>query len=80
MKEKSDSSRKNNVEMKYGLGYAELLILEIQKPKIPPSMRNNIQNISKNNSKSNFDSNFLYKDTKVSINSYLKLNRRYALY
>ena len=80
MKEKSNSSRANNVEINYGLDYAERLILEIQKPKFPSSMRNNIQNLSKNISKNSFDNNILYKDPKVRIKSYLNLIRRYALY
>ena len=80
MKEKSNSSRANNVEINYGLDYAERLILEIQKPKIPSSKKNNIQNLSKNNPKYSFDSNSLYKDPKVRIKSYLNLNRIYAFY
>ena len=80
MKEISNSSRTNNIEINYGFGYAERLILEIQKPKYPSSMKNNIQNLAKNNSKSSLDSNFLYKDPKVRIKSYINLNRKYALY
>ena len=80
MKEISNFSRANSIEINYGLGYAERLILEIQKPKFPSSMRNNIQNLSKNISKNSFDSNILYKDPKVRIKSYLNLIRRYALY
>ena len=78
MKEKSKSSRINNREMNYGFGYAERLILEIQKPLIPSSMKNNIQNLSKNNSKNASD--ILYKDPKVRIKHYLNLFRKYALY
>ena len=78
MKEKSKSSRINNREMNYGFGYAERLILEIQKPLIPSSMKNNIQNLSKNNSKNSSD--ILYKDPKVRIKHYLNLFRKYALY
>ena len=78
MKEKSKSSRINNREMNYGFGYAERLILEIQKPLIPSSMKNNIQNLSKNNSKNASD--ILYKDPKVRKKYYLNLFRKYALY
>ena len=80
MKEKSKSSRINNREMNYGFGYAERLILEIQKPLIPSSMKNNIQNLSKNNSKNASDNIILYKDPKVRIKYYLYLFRKYALY
>ena len=69
MKELSNSSKTNNIVINYGLGHAELLILEIQKPKFPSSMKNNIQNLSKNISKNSFDSNNLYKDPKVRIKS-----------
>ena len=80
MKEKSNSSRINNKEMTYGFGYAERLILEIQKPLMPSSMKNNIQILSKNNSKNASDNILLYKDPTVRIKSYLNLNRKYALY
>lgn len=80
MKEKSKTSRINNREMNYGFGYAERLILEIQKPLIPSSMKNNIQNLSKNNSKNASDNILLYKDPKVRIKHYLNLFRKYALY
>lgn len=81
-----ENIKTDNIEPKYGLSYADHLILEIQKPKYKRSMKKNLQNLSKNIHKNyvlNFSSsnnNFMYKDPKVRIKTYLNLNRKYVHY